>query len=441
MSPVAAWFAQCFEEWRSAAAQELVHFQSLQGVTEWLGEVALLFPIGMSVIWMFFALLYVLRRERRLPWATPGDADPTLAVVIPARNEEAGIAASIESLLAQDYPRMRIYVMSDASDDATVAIARRYEPRGVVVHDLATRHGKAGALQVALDAAQEELFMVLDADTTCGPGAIRALTRQFVDPRIGGVTGNPHVENARGPLTSIQAMEYMGIIGLIKRADSFWGGLFTVSGAAACFRTSTLRAVGGWSSASVAEDIELSWRMQKAGHELAYEPRAHFGIQAPTSVGALYRQRKRWARGMWEVLRMHGELHETRNASLLPMAAQAILSACWMVITLVSAGLWIVQLSTGIDVAPAFEPATALRLLLVASTLFTLQTVLACLWESDYRRGTWRVVPFALLFPLYYWSIIVPSFVTGACSAILARPGGGAMWERTTRTAAAPRPA
>lgn len=429
-----AWLVGCFAEWLDAAADELRHFHTLQGFAEWLGEFALLFPLGMSVIWLSFGLLYVLRRERGLPWRAPGAEEPSLAVVIPARNEEAGIAASIESLLAQAYPRLRIYVMSDASEDRTVEIARRYESRGVVVHDLRVRHGKAGALQFALDRATEDLFMVLDADTTCGPNAIRAMTQQFVDPRVGGVTGSPHVENLVNPLAKMQAMEYMGIIGLIKRADSFWGGLFTVSGAAACFRAATLRSVGGWSGISVTEDIELSWRMQKAGFELAYEPRATFGIQAPTGVAALHRQRRRWARGMWEVLRLHGELHETRNASLLPMAAQAIASAAWMVITLVSAALWIAQLVFGLDVAPAFEPSTALKLLGIATTLFAFQTTLACLWEGDYRSGAWKVLPYALLFPLYYWLVIVPSFVAGAWSAVTSRPGAGSLWERTARS-------
>lgn len=440
-SALATWFCAIFREWLVAASSELGHFSSLDRFAAGLGEYALLFPVGMSVIWMSFALLYVLRRERRLPWSD--EARLSVAIVVPARNEESGIASTIESLLRQDYPLMRIHVVSDASDDATASIAREYEPRGVVVHELASRHGKAGALQVALDAVTEDLFMVVDADTVCEPGAIRTMTQQFADPFVGGVTGNPRVANHDSPLAWMQSMEYMGIIGLIKRADSFWGGLFTVSGAAACFRTNALRAVGGWSGASVTEDIELSWRLQKAGHELAYEPRALFAIQAPTSVGALFKQRRRWARGMWETLRLHGNLSATRNASLLPMAAQAIASMVWMAVTLATAGLWIVRATTGLDVAGTFDPVTALRLLAFTSLLFLGQTALACLWESDYMRsagrsGGWRFVPLAILFPVYYWLVIVPSFVTGIAGALRGAqgttPGGLALWERTARS-------
>lgn len=439
---LAEWLSGAGGEWWRAASDELRHLTSLEQFVIGLGEYALLFPVGMSVIWMAFALLYVLRRERKLPWSA--EAPLSIAIVVPARNEESGIAATIESLLRQDYPRMTIHVVSDASEDDTAAIARQYESRGVIVHELERRHGKAGGLQVALNAVTEDLFMVVDADTVCEPGAIRLMTQQFVDPHVGGVTGNPRVANGDCPLAWMQSMEYLGIIGLIKRADSFWGGLFTVSGAAACFRTSALREVGGWSGVSVTEDIELSWRLQKAGHELVYEPRALFAIQAPTSVSALFRQRRRWAQGMWETLRLHGNLSASRNASLLPMAAQAIASMIWMVVTLATAALWLVQALTGLDVAGPFDPYTAGRLLAFTSALFVAQTSFACLWESDYMRSAgqrsgWRFIPLAVFFPIYYWLIIVPSFVSGIAMA-LRTTGKDAMWERTARGAQRLRP-
>ena len=430
-----AWLRGIGAEWLEAAIDEAAHLTAFDRFAEGLGEYALLFPVGMSVIWLTFATLFVLLREGRLPW------DPTIersiAVVVPARNEASGIAATIESLLAQEHGAMTIHVVSDASTDATAAIARRYAHRGVIVHELHERHGKAGALQVALDATASELFMVVDADTVCERGAIRAMTQQFGNPRVAGVTGNPRVADANGLLTRMQAMEYLGIIGLIKRADSFWGGLFTVSGAAACFRTDALRAVGGWSTASVTEDIELSWRLQKAGYELAYEPRALFAIEAPETLVALHRQRRRWAQGMWETLRLHGNLASTRNAALIPLAAQAIASMLWMIVTLGAACLWLAHLIGGPDMHGHFDPATAVRLLACTTALFVTQTALACLWESDSmraagQRGGWRLVPFALLFPAYYWTIIAPSFVAGIATA-LRTTGRSAMWERTDR--------
>jgi hypothetical protein len=67
--------------------------------------------------------------------------------------------------------------------------------------------------------------------------------------------------------------------------------------------------------------------------------------------------------------------------------------------------------------------------------LFVSQTFLACLWESHYRKGMWRYLPLALLFPIYYWFVIAPTFVSGVASAIISPGRGDAQWEPTVRTA------
>ncbi len=246
-------------------------------------EYVTLFPAVVALAWIVLGFLFVVRHE----WRLPEDADSglTVAAVIPAHNEELLIATAIESLLAQDHPGLEIHVVSDGSTDATVEIARRYTDRGVVVHELTVNVGKSGAMQYVLDRLATDLFMIVDADTACRPGAVRAMVSQFADPAVGAVTGHARVANVTNPLTAIQAMEYTVIVGLAKRAEQFWGGLYTVSGAAACFRIEALRAVGGWSVPTATEDIEVSWRLQRAGWRLAYEPRALFGVQALRPAG------------------------------------------------------------------------------------------------------------------------------------------------------------
>ena len=191
--------------------------------------------------------------------------------------------------------------------------------------------------------------MVVDADTIATPGALRFMVQQFVDPSIGAVTGRPHVRNIVSVLTAMQAMEYSVIVSLAKRAESFWGGLCTVSGAAACFRTAALREIGGWSSRTVTEDIEVSWRMQKAGYGIVYEPRAQFQIQAPRTLASLYRQRRRWARGMAEVMRSHWNLLHTRNLALIPILFQVLATAAWFGVILLTLGseMWRLMFQRG----------------------------------------------------------------------------------------------
>lgn len=396
-------------------------------------EFVALFPGVVALSWIVLGFVFVVRREWRLP-LDPGFV-PSVAVVVPAHDEELVIAAAIEALLAQDHPAMTIHVVSDGSSDATAEIARGFAARGVVVHELPANLGKSGALQHVLDRVDAELFLVVDADTRSHPDAVRTLVQQFADPRVGGVTGHARIGNVDGLLTAMQAMEYSVIVGLAKRAEQFWGGLYTVSGAAACFRTSALREVGGWTVPTATEDIEMSWRLQRAGWRLAYDPRALFLIQAPTRLPALYRQRRRWSQGMVEVLRMHWNVAASPNRALIPITAQVLGAALWMVL---ASGLLLHAALASLDGDAA--PATlvvALQadwpvVLLWTVGLFGLQACVASLFDGAHAVGGWRVFPLFVLFPLYFWAVVYPSFMAGAVRGAVS--SGSHRWARTERS-------
>lgn len=395
-------------------------------------EFVALFPGVVALSWIVLGLVFVVRREWRLPLDTA--FRPTVAVVMPAHDEEMVIASAIEALLAQDYPAMTIHVVSDGSTDGTARIARGYAPRGVIVHELPVNTGKCGALQHALDRIEAELFLVVDADTRAQPGAVGTIVQQFADARVGGVTGHARVGNVVGALTAMQAMEYSVIVGLAKRAEQFWGALYTVSGAAACFRTEALRAVGGWTVATATEDIEMSWRLQRSGWRLAYDPRALFLIQAPTRLPALYRQRRRWAQGMVEVLRVHWNVAASPNRGLIPITVQVVGAAVWMVLT----GVLFVQAALASADGSLREAALLVALqadwpvvLLWTLGLFGLQACVAGLFDGAYVAGGWRVFPLFLLFPLYFWIVVYPSFMAGALRGAVS--SGSHRWARTER--------
>lgn len=391
-------------------------------------EYVALFPAVVAIAWAFLGLAQVVWREWRLP--LDDCALPTVAVVVPARDEELLVAATIEALLAQDYPAMQIHVVSDASTDATARIAEGYRDRGVAVHDLAVNVGKIGALRYVLDRVTTELFLVVDADTWSRPGAVRAMVQQFADPRVGGVTGHARVGNVQNALTAVQAMEYAVIVGMAKRAEQFWGGLYTVSGAAACFRTAALRSVGGWSVATATEDIEISWRLQRAGWQLRYEPRAVFEVQAPVTLRALWGQRRRWVQGMVEVMALHARLAASPNRALIPIGTQVVAAALWMVLTGITLlRLGAEALSGGRPELPADDRWGSV--LLWTLGLFGVQAVVATVLDSPYAPGGWRLVPLFVLFPIYFWVVIYPSFVLGVAQAV--RLGREPLWSRTER--------
>ncbi len=398
-----------------------------------MGEFVALFPAVVALCWIVFATVYVVRREWRLPHDI--DFTPSLAIVVPACNEELVIAATIEALLRQGYPGLEIHVVSDGSVDRTAAIARGYVEHGVRVHELAVNVGKSRAVQYVLDRIGTDLFMIVDADTRCRSNAIGMLVQQFADPGVGGATGNVRVGNVESLLTAVQAMEYSVIVGLAKRAEQSWGGLYTVSGAAACFRTTALRAVGGFGVATVTEDIEISWRLQRSGWRLAYDPRALFYIQTPVRLRALLRQRRRWSMGMVEVIRLHWNVAATPVRALIPITAQVVGAATWMLVA--TALLVDIAARATASVVGSGQLDLALGsgwpvLFLWTIGLFGVQALVASVFDGAHVAGGWRVLPLFVLFPVYFWLIVYPSFIAGALRGLVS--SGETMWSRTERT-------
>ena len=87
-----------------------------------------------------FPLLVLVRARLRPRPPAAAPIEPTVSIVLAARNEEAAIGARLDNLVALDYPadRLSTIVASDGSDDRTVEIARRYADRGVQVLDRAS---------------------------------------------------------------------------------------------------------------------------------------------------------------------------------------------------------------------------------------------------------------------------------------------------------------
>lgn len=391
------------------------------------------YPIVTSIMWIITALIFRARWEDAGPAARPDAELPFVTVLVPAFNEEAVIARSVDAMLRLDYPAFEVLVVDDGSTDGTLAALEplRSDRRLRIARKL-VNEGKALALNDAIPLAQGEILMGLDADAEPDPQLLRYIVPHFQSPRVAAVTGNPRVRNTDNFLARLQAVEFSSIISLLRRAQRVWGRITTVSGVVAAVRKSAVIDVGGFSPNMPTEDIELTWKLQKRHYDTRYEPRAIVWMTVPLSWRALYRQRLRWARGLAQVLRKHGDVIVTwKSRRLWPVFIEAILSITWAALFVALTALWTVSSLAGVPPVGA-TPFPNFWGMAIA-TLCLLQLVTGVLIDRRYDPGVIRFLPYAVWYPIVYWAFVAFTTVV-ALPYLFRRPTRASIRWHTVRT-------
>ncbi|MFJ3235244.1 bifunctional polysaccharide deacetylase/glycosyltransferase family 2 protein [Streptomyces sp. NPDC086787] len=261
---------------------------------------------------VWFARIHVRRRGRLRPGSPLLRAvTGPVTVLVPAHNEEAGIIATVHSLLASTYADLEIVVIDDGSTDGTAAaVAGIDDPRVTLVRQPNT--GKPGALNTGLAHASHDIVVMVDADTVLEPDAIHHLVQPLAHAAIGAVSGNTKVGNRRHLLGKWQHLEYVLGFNLDRRMFEVLECMPTVPGAIGAFRRDALLGVGGVSDETLAEDTDLTMALWRAGWRVVYEESAVAWTEVPHTMRQLWRQRYRWCYGtlqsMWKHRRAVTEL-------------------------------------------------------------------------------------------------------------------------------------
>jgi cellulose synthase/poly-beta-1,6-N-acetylglucosamine synthase-like glycosyltransferase/peptidoglycan/xylan/chitin deacetylase (PgdA/CDA1 family) len=251
-----------------------------------------------------FARAHVKRLERfrpGAPWLR--EVTEPVTVLVPAYNEEAGIEATVRSLLGSLHPHLQIIVIDDGSTDRTAQVAESIrDPRVSVVRQ--PNSGKPGALNTGLGYARHDIVVMVDADTVFEPDALYRLIQPLSHPAIGAVSGNTKVGNRARMLGRWQHLEYVLGFNLDRRMFEMLECMPTVPGAIGAFRRDALMGIGGISDDTLAEDTDLTMSLWRAGWRVVYEESAIAWTEVPHSLGQLWRQRYRWCYGtlqsMWK---------------------------------------------------------------------------------------------------------------------------------------------
>jgi biofilm PGA synthesis N-glycosyltransferase PgaC len=245
-----------------------------------------------------------------------------LTIIVPAYNEAASIADTVRSIQAQTVPVAEVVVVDDGSTDDTGAIASACG--ATVVRPPKGTGSKAGAQNFALADVETEFVMAIDADTTLAPDAIEKLLAPLRDPQVAAACGfviPRHVETIweRG-----RFVEYLLAFTFYKPIQDYFEKPLISSGCFSAYRTSLLKAVNGWSTRTLAEDVDLTWRFYADGRKVKFVPEAVCYPIEPHDFDFMRKQLRRWSHGFLQNVKLHW-----RAVLEIPYLRSAVAVALW----------------------------------------------------------------------------------------------------------------
>ncbi|CAM3833335.1 poly-beta-1,6-N-acetyl-D-glucosamine synthase [Polynucleobacter arcticus] len=394
----------------------------------------------MSWVWVTSGVFYWFRYERKnsnpnqLPTLS---SFPRIALIAPFYNESPSAEETLRNLLDQNYPNFEVIAVNDCSMDLTGEILNRLarEHSNLRVIHNAENQGKAVSLTAAALLTDAEFLLCIDGDSLLDHNAARWMLSQFLtSSRVGAVTGNPRIRTRSSVLGKIQVGEFSSIIGLIKRAQRTYGRLFTVSGVCVMFRKSALEDVGFWSSETLTEDIDISWKLQIRHWEVRFEPAATCWILMPETIKGLWSQRLRWATGGAQaILKFSDMWFDWKSRRMWPIFFEYILSLLWSYAMLATILIYCLHfffaLPDFINVQSLTPQWTGV---LVAVTSMT-QIAVAMFIDSRYDYQIWRNYFFTIWYPIAFWILCMATTVVAFPRALLRSGSKRGRWNSPDR--------
>jgi cellulose synthase/poly-beta-1,6-N-acetylglucosamine synthase-like glycosyltransferase len=198
---------------------------------------------------------------------------PKISVLIAAYNEEAGIRKKIEDTLALDYPpdKIDILVLSDCSSDRTDEIVRGVADPRVQLLRAPVRKGKTNVQNLGADVAKGEILIFSDATTIYHPLALQYLACNYVDPKVGAVSGRYQYFDVEGKSpTGLGMIAFWNYENFIKMMQS---RISTISGCCGCIYSVRRAAYTPLHPDVISDLTQPLWAIQK-GYRVVFEDRA-----------------------------------------------------------------------------------------------------------------------------------------------------------------------
>ena len=259
--------------------------------------------IGYTCNFYYLAFLSSRRKDENLISEV---GEPTITIQLPIYNEKYVATRLVDAVCAQDYPKekMRIMVLDDSDDDTVNLMHQtvlKYQSQGFDISHVrrGTRAGyKAGALKHAMKSTTSDFVAIFDADFIPPEWYLKKAIPHFTNSKIGLVQCRwGHVNQDYSALTQAQALNLDFHFLVEQKAKSNSHLFMNFNGTAGIWRKECIDDAGGWHTATLVEDLDLSYRAQMKGWKCLFLPDIVVDAELPVQMNGAKRQQFRWAKG------------------------------------------------------------------------------------------------------------------------------------------------
>ncbi|MBE5741188.1 MAG: glycosyltransferase [Clostridiales bacterium] len=340
----------------------------------------------------------------------------TIGIVISARNESKVIANLINSIRANDYPQamIRIFVIADNCTDNTAQICRDL---GCIVFERndTTKIGKGYALNYMFTKLHTEsqyadlipeAYLILDADNIIKPNFITEMNKVY-DSGYDMVTSYRNTKNfGKNWITSGYGYWFLHEARHLNNARMMMKTCCAISGTGFLISQAVVKEFGNWSFFTLTEDIQCSTTYAITGRRVAYCGTAELYDEQPETFKQSWRQRERWAKGLYQVLGLQGK-NLIKNTftkfacwDILTTCIPALIISCLTLITLPICA--IVGFCMGSVTVGLFALQSLLMSIVQMLSLMFLIGILICITEwKKIKCPAYKKILYLFTFPLF----------------------------------------
>lgn len=303
-------------------------------------------------VWLFISLFFEifllityfeirddLKREEETLKTGPSSF-PSTTIIVPCFNEEKTVLATIESLLALDYPKekLSLLVVDDGSTDNTKKVVEENYSNHPQIQIFSKENGgKHTALNFALEKINSELVGCLDADSFVDSQALKRMVPFFEREDVMAVVPSVKIHEPQSLLQYIQRVEYSWGV-FLRRVLASLNALYVTPGPFSIFKTSVFEKIGGYRHAHHTEDMEMALRLQKHGFRIVNSHSASVYTVGPAKLKTLYKQRVRWTYGFLNNVMDYKEMFFNKRFGnigifILPIATFSVFAIIYMSFT------------------------------------------------------------------------------------------------------------